>query len=65
MSKEEIATIWARHNSANYIVNESLTNCITPYLDSFSVSGNDNRSLKEIKESKHYSILEGKKSDEE
>lgn len=65
MSKEEIATIWARHNSANYIVNKSLTNCITPHLDSFNVSGNDNRSLKEIKESKHYSILEGKKSDEE
>lgn len=65
MSKDEIATIWARHNSSNYLVNTSLTNCITPYLASFNTNGNDNRSYSEIKASKNYYILTGKKSSQE
>lgn len=65
MTKDEIATIWARHNSSNYLVNTSLTNCITPYLASFNTNGNDNRSYSEIKASKNYYILTGKKSSQE
>ena len=65
MSEEQIATIWARHNSKNYVVNTSLVDCITPHLSSFNTNGNDNRSLKEIKESKNYYILTGKKSSAE
>lgn len=62
MSKDEIATIWARHNSENYVVNTSLANCITPRLASFNTNGNDNRSLKEIKAERNYYILTGEKS---
>ena len=45
--------------------NTSLTNCITPYLASFNTNGNDNRSYSEIKASKNYYILTGKKSSQE
>ncbi len=57
MSKEDIARIWTKHNSENYIVNTSLVNCITPHLSSFNTNGNDNRSLNEIKAEKDYYIL--------
>ena len=65
MSEEEIARIWARHNSQNYVVNTSLTNCITPHLASFNTNGNDNRSVKEIKAEKDYYILRGENSEDE
>ncbi|HAT84296.1 MAG TPA: hypothetical protein DCS37_05320 [Clostridiales bacterium] len=64
MSEDEIAKIWARHNSENYVVNTSLTNCITPHLSSFNTNGNDNRSLKEIKADKNYYILRDEKDNE-
>jgi len=64
MSEDEIARIWARHNSENYVVNTSLTNCITPHLSSFNSNGNDNRSLKEIKADKNYYILRDEKDNE-
>lgn len=65
MSEEDIARIWARHNSENYVVNTSLTNCITPHLSSFNTNGNDNRSVKEIKAEKDYYILRGENSENE
>lgn len=57
MTKEKIAKIWKRHHSQNYVVNESLVNCITTHLASFNTNGNDNRTLEEIKSSKFYYIL--------
>ncbi len=65
MSEDKIAKIWARHNSQNYVVNTSLTNCITPHLSSFNTNGNDNRSVKEIKAEKDYYILRGENSADE
>lgn len=65
MSEDKIAKIWARHNSQNYVVNTSLTNCITPHLSSFNTNGNDNRSVKEIKAEKDYYILSGENSADE
>lgn len=65
MSEDEIARIWARHNSKNYVVNTSLTDCITPHLSSFNTNGNDNRSVKEIKAEKDYYILRGENSEDE
>ena len=65
MSEEDIARIWAKHNSENYVVNTSLTNCITPHLSSFNTNGNDNRSVKEIKAEKDYYILRGENSEDE
>lgn len=65
MSEDEIAKIWARHNSKNYVVNTSLTDCITPHLSSFNTNGNDNRSVKEIKAEKDYYILRGENSENE
>lgn len=65
MSEDEIARIWARHNSKNYVVNTSLTDCITPRLSSFNTNGNDNRSVKEIKAEKDYYILRGENSEDE
>ena len=65
MSEDEIAKIWARHNSKNYVVNTSLTDCITPHLSSFNTNGNDNRSVKEIKAEKDYYILRGENSEDE
>lgn len=64
MSEDEIARIWARHNSKNYVVNTSLTDCITPHLSSFNTNGNDNRSVKEIKAEKDYYILRGENSED-
>ena len=55
MTKEEIATIWARHNSQNYIVNQTLVDCITPHISHFNVNGNDTRSTDQI--TKDYYIL--------
>ncbi len=54
MTKEEIATIWARHNSQNYVVNTSLTNCIIPHIANFRVDGNDLRSYSEIVQDGYY-----------
>lgn len=55
MTEEEIATIWARHNSQNYIVNQTLVDCITPHISHFNVNGNDTRSTDQI--TKDYYIL--------
>lgn len=55
MTEEEIATIWARHNSQNYVVNQTLVDCITPHISHFNVNGNDTRSTDQI--TKDYYIL--------
>lgn len=65
MSEEQIATIWARHNSANYVENTALTDCILPNLPSFNVNGNDNRSLDEIMAEKDLYILTYAQENEE
>lgn len=55
MTEEEIATIWARHNSKNYTVNQTLVDCIIPHIAHFNVNGNDTRSTDEL--DKDYYIL--------
>lgn len=55
MTEEEIAAIWARHNSKNYLVNNDLVDCIKPYIATFNVNGNDTRSVEEL--DKDYYIL--------
>ncbi len=55
MTKDEIATIWARHNSQNYVENTSLTDCIKPYIAHFNTSGSSEKSLEEL--DKDYYIL--------
>lgn len=57
MSKDKIAKIWERHNSQNYVVNQSLVDCIIPHIDSFNTNGNDNRSCDEIMQDKNFYIL--------
>lgn len=57
MSKDEISSIWTRHNSQNYLVNQTLVDCIVPHLKDFNVNGNDNRTLEEIKADEIYYIL--------
>lgn len=52
---DEIATIWARHNSKNYVENTSLTDCIKPYIARFNTSGSSEKSLAEL--DKDYYIL--------
>lgn len=54
MSKEDISTIWARHNSENYIANTSLINCIIPHIANFRLHGNDLRSYEEILQDGYY-----------
>lgn len=55
MTEEEISTIWARHNSENYTVNQTLVDCIIPHIKNFNVNGNDTRSTEEL--TKDYYIL--------
>lgn len=57
MSKDEIAKIWARHNSQNYVENTTLTGCILPYISDFNTNGNDNRTETEILQDKDLYIL--------
>lgn len=57
MTKKQIETRWARHNSKNYVVNQTLVDCIIPHIKDFNTNGNDNRSLSQIKADKDYYIL--------